>query len=473
MAGYSKSVGLFCRGEKGGVRLKDLVIIGGGPGGTAAAEKAAKLGWDIVLVEKDQLGGTCLNRGCIPTKVLFRKAELIDTLNNIGEHGIHLKGYDVNLDEIRKGKEEIINKLRDGLERLMKLSKVEVIKGEGQIISPNKVLVRVNDGDDITIETKNILIATGSKPVIPPIPGFDLPGVVTSDELMNLDRDVKELVIVGGGVIGLEWAVIYNALGANVKVVELQEDILMLADKDIRKRLTAYLKKKGIEFYTSHKITSFEAEEGQLVVCCESKKGEKRIIADTVLMAIGRKASWNGLDLDSIGIAYDQRGIKVDGGMKTNLENIYAIGDVTGECLLAHTAHHQGIIAIENMKGNNVTLNYDHIPSCVFILPEYSKVGLTEEEATKRGVNYRIGKSAFLGNGKAMALGETDGYVKVLCDEEDTVIGVQILGPHASDLIHEGVLAVSRGLKVSDILESVHAHPTLAETLFEAAYRIE
>ncbi len=453
--------------------MKDLVIIGGGPGGTAAAEKAVRLGWKVTLIERDALGGTCLNRGCIPTKVLFRKAEIIDTLNHIQEFGIELKGYEINLDVMRNRKEQIVQRLRDGLEKQMSLIKVEVIKGEGKVTGPNEVQVITNEGESILLETKRILIATGSKVIIPPIPGVDLPGVVTSDDLMDLNRDIKELVIVGGGVIGLEWAVIYNALGAKVKIVELQEDILMFADKDIRKRLTVYLKKKGIEFFTKHKITSIEKNELNLVVNCETSKGQKQIEADTVLMAIGRKACWDSLDLDSLGIVYDAKGIKVDKGMRTNVESIFAIGDVTGECLLAHAAHHQGIVAVENMNGINREINYDHIPSCVFILPEYSKVGLTEEEATKRGISYRVGKAAFLGNGKAMALGETDGYVKILCDEEETIIGVQILGPHASDLIHEGLLAVTKGLKVKDIVESVHAHPTLAETLYEAACRIE
>lgn len=453
--------------------MKDLVIIGGGPGGTAAAEKAVRLGWKVALIERDQLGGTCLNRGCIPTKVLFRMAEIIDTLNHISEYGIELKGFEIKLEAMRKRKEEIVLKLREGLEKQMNLLKVEVIKGEGKIIGPNEVQVIANTGEVTTIETRYILIATGSEVIIPPIPGVDLPGVVTSDDLMDLSRDIEELVIVGGGVIGLEWAVIYNALGAKVKVVELQEDILMFADKDIRKRLSAYLKKKGIDFFTKHKITAIEEQESRLVVNCETSKGTKQLEADTVLMAIGRRASWKGLDLDSLGIEYDTRGIKIDRGMRTNIESIYAIGDVTGECLLAHTAHHQGIIAVDNMAGANRKINYDHIPSCVFVLPEYAKVGLTEEEAAKRGISYRVGKAAFLGNGKALALGETDGYVKIICDEEETIIGVQILGPHASDLIHEGLLAVSKGLKIIDITESIHAHPTLAETLYEAASRIE
>ncbi|GAB6085976.1 dihydrolipoyl dehydrogenase [Alkaliphilus crotonatoxidans] len=453
--------------------MKDLVIIGGGPGGTAAAEKAVRLGWKVALIERDQLGGTCLNRGCIPTKVLFRKAEIIDTLNHISEYGIELKGFEIKLEAMRKRKEEIVLKLREGLEKQMNLLKVEVIKGEGKIIGPNEVQVIANTGEVTTIETRYILIATGSEVIIPPIPGVDLPGVVTSDDLMDLSRDIEELVIVGGGVIGLEWAVIYNALGAKVKVVELQEDILMFADKDIRKRLSAYLKKKGIDLFTKHKITAIEEQESRLVVYCETSKGTKQLEADTVLMAIGRRASWKGLDLDSLGIEYDTRGIKIDRGMRTNIESIYAIGDVTGECLLAHTAHHQGIIAVDNMAGANRKINYDHIPSCVFVLPEYAKVGLTEEEAAKRGISYRVGKAAFLGNGKALALGETDGYVKIICDEEETIIGVQILGPHASDLIHEGLLAVSKGLKIIDITESIHAHPTLAETLYEAASRIE
>lgn len=452
--------------------MKDLVIIGGGPGGAAAAEEAVKLGWEVAIVEKENLGGTCLNRGCIPTKVLFRQAELIETLNHLDEFGIDLKGYEIQWNAVRERKEGVIQKLRDGLEKQMSLLKVEVIKGEGKIIDPHRVEVLTPQGDVVPLETKRILIATGSKTIIPPIPGIDLPGVVTSDDLMALP-EINELVVVGGGVIGLEWAVIYNALGAKVKVVELQEDILMFADKDIRKRLTAYLKKKGIDFYTNHKIISFQQAGNRLVVQCETAKGEKTLETDTVLMAIGRKASWDGLDLDALGIAYDQRGIQVNEGMQTSVENIYAIGDVTGKSLLAHTAHHQGVAAVAHMNGHQHKLNYDHIPSCVFILPEYSKVGLTEEEAEKRGIQYRVGKAHFLGNGKAMALGETDGYIKVICDQENTIIGVQILGPHASDLIHEGAVAVSRGLKIDEITTTVHAHPTLAETFFEAVKRVE
>lgn len=448
---------------------KDIIIIGGGPGGYVAAIRAAQLGLNVTVIEKDKLGGTCLNRGCIPTKALYRNAEILNILENIDEFGINISDYSINVAKVQDRKNKIVHTLVSGVEQLLKANKVEVISGEATLKDKNTVTVKTADGvHDIT--TKNIIIATGSVPYMPKIKGIEEKGVVTSDELLEFEEIPEELVVLGGGVIGLEFAGIFNAMKTKVKVIKASTTMFPSVDSDITKRYSAYLKKQGIEVQSSVDVKSIERQGEKLVIKAEGKKGEMSITADTILISKGRRANVKGLDIESLGIVMDKKGIRVDENLKTNIEGVYAIGDVNGISLLAHAASHQGVYAAEHIAGLTNKKYEAIIPDCIFVFPEIASVGVTEDEAKKRELEYNTSKFMFGANGKALSLGEGDGFIKILSlKEDDTIIGVHIMGPHASDLIHEGALAINNKLSVEDIKGTVHAHPTLSEAFYEAA----
>ncbi|WP_029451114.1 dihydrolipoyl dehydrogenase [Clostridium algidicarnis] len=448
---------------------KDIIIIGGGPGGYVAAIRAAQLGLNVTVIEKDKLGGTCLNRGCIPTKALYRNAEILNILENIDEFGISVSDYSINVAKVQDRKNKVVHTLVLGVEQLLKANKVEVISGEATLKDKNTVTVKTADGVQ-DMRTKNIIIATGSVPYMPNIKGIEEKGVVTSDELLEFEEIPEELVILGGGVIGLEFAGIFNAMKTKVKVIKASTTIFPSVDSDITKRYSAYLKKQGIEVQSSVDVKSIERQGEKLVVKAEGKKGEMSITADTILISKGRRANVKGLDIESLGIDMDKKGIRVDENLKTNIEGIYAIGDVNGISLLAHAASSQGVYAVEHIAGLTNKKYEAIIPDCIFVFPEIASVGVTEDEAKKRELEYNASKFMFGANGKALSLGEGDGFIKILSlKEDDTIIGVHIMGPHASDLIHEGALAINNKLGVEDIKKTVHAHPTLSEAFYEAA----
>jgi len=448
---------------------KDIIIIGGGPGGYVAAIRAAQLGLNVTVIEKDKLGGTCLNRGCIPTKALYRNAEILNILENIDEFGISVSDYSINVAKVQDRKNKIVHTLVSGVEQLLKANKVEVISGEATLKDKNTVTVKTADGVQ-DIRTKNIIIATGSAPYMPSIKGIEEKGVVTSDELLEFEEIPEELVVLGGGVIGLEFAGIFNAMKTKVKVIKASTTIFPSVDSDITKRYSAYLKKQGIEVQSSVDVKSIERQGEKLVIKAEGKKGEMSITADTILISKGRRANVKGLDIESLGIVMDKKGIRVDENLKTNIEGIYAIGDVNGISLLAHAASSQGVYAVEHIAGLTNKKYEAIIPDCIFVFPEIASVGVTEDEAKKRELEYNASKFMFGANGKALSLGEGDGFIKILSlKEDDTIIGVHIMGPHASDLIHEGALAINNKLGVEDIKKTVHAHPTLSEAFYEAA----
>ena len=448
---------------------KDIIIIGGGPGGYVAAIRAAQLGLNVTVIEKDKLGGTCLNRGCIPTKALYRNAEILNILENIDEFGISVSDYSINVAKVQDRKNKIVHTLVSGVEQLLKANKVEVISGEATLKDKNTVTVKTADGVQ-DIRTKNIIIATGSVPYMPSIKGIEEKGVVTSDELLEFEEIPEELVVLGGGVIGLEFAGIFNAMKTKVKVIKASTTIFPSVDSDITKRYSAYLKKQGIEVQSSVDVKSIERQGEKLVIKAEGKKGEMSITADTILISKGRRANVKGLDIESLGIVMDKKGIRVDENLKTNIEGIYAIGDVNGISLLAHAASSQGVYAVEHIAGLTNKKYEAIIPDCIFVFPEIASVGVTEDEAKKRELEYNASKFMFGANGKALSLGEGDGFIKILSlKEDDTIIGVHIMGPHASDLIHEGALAINNKLGVEDIKKTVHAHPTLSEAFYEAA----
>lgn len=329
------------------------------------------------------------------------------------------------------------------------------------------VAVNLSDGSIKDIVSDKIIIATGSKPVIPPIPGADDTGIYTSEGILNFDSIPKTLAVIGGGVIGMELACIFNALGTKITVIEFLPSILAQIDSDITKRLVVSLKKKGIQINTSTKVTGIENNNGLYKVLCEGKKGSIEFEAERVLISTGRMPVFEGLNLDSIGIEHDRKGIKVDDYFQTNIKGIYAIGDVNGINMLAHAASHQGICAAEHIMGKPSHMP-SVVPGCVFIFPEVATTGITEDAAKAQGITYKTSKFMFGANGKALALGEGEGFVKVLASEDDTIIGVHIMGPHASDLIHEATLAVNSAMKVDDIKNTIHAHPTLSEAFAEA-----
>lgn len=448
---------------------KDIVIIGGGPGGYTAAIRAAQLGASVCLIERDSFGGTCLNRGCIPTKALYRNAEILNNIGNADEFGIKIDGYSFDVAKIQERKRGIVKQLTGGIEQLLKANGVEVLKGNAAIKDKNIVQVSTEDGNTSDIVAKNIIIATGSKPLRPGIPGIESKGVYTSEEMLEFDKVPKKLAVIGGGVIGMEFACIFNSMGAKVTVIEFLPGILAQIDTDLTKRLAVQLKKKGIEIHTGTKVTGISEADGLLTVSAEGKKGEVKIEADAVLVSTGRLPVTQGLNLDALGVEYDRKGIKVDDNFETSIKGIYAIGDVNGKVMLAHAAAHQGILAAETIMGiSNEGFHADLVPGCIFIFPEIASVGITEDEAKAKVIEYKTSKFMFGANGKALTIGEPEGLVKVIASKEDVILGVHIMGPHASDLIHEGALAVSRGIKTFEISDTIHAHPTLAETFVEA-----
>ncbi|MGE5381669.1 MAG: dihydrolipoyl dehydrogenase [Methylocystaceae bacterium] len=443
--------------------MYDLSIIGGGPGGYVAAIRAAQLGMKTAVFEMDSLGGTCLNRGCIPTKAYFQNAQVMHTLDRLSQYNVTVENRTFDMAGARERKDKIVNNLVTGIAGVLKANGVEVIKSQARVSGVGLIQV----GND-TYESSRILIASGSLPLRLSLPGFDDPRVVTSDEMLEIDHVPEQLVIIGGGVIGIEFACIFNALGSNVTVIEYQPDILNLLDQEIVKRMTVYLKKQKITLHTGTSVQSIESLPDELRVIATGKKGEILAGADLVLVAAGRRPNSSGLGLDELGVETDHGFIKVDSNYETNVRGIFAIGDVIGQPMLAHAASEEGIVAVERMQGIEAEVPYHAIPSCVFSIPEAATVGKSEEEARNLGIPYKTGKFLFAASGKAMAMGETDGLVKAIADANGVIIGVHIAGPHASDLIQEASLIVRHRLTIEQVAATVHPHPTLGEALLEA-----
>jgi len=445
---------------------KDVIVIGGGPGGYVAAIRAAQLGSDVCLVERDRVGGTCLNRGCIPTKALWRNAEILNTLKNIKEFGINIDGYSINVEEVQNRKQRVIDQLVSGVEQLLKANKIEVINGTASLKDKNTVTITLSDGSTKEVTGKNIIIATGSKSSNPPIEGNDIEGIFSSDDILNFKEIPPRLTIIGGGVIGMEFAGIFAAMGSAVTVIDLFS-ILNRVDSDIVKRFSVSVKKKGIELNPNCKIDKIEKRNDLYYVLCENKKGKFEVESEALLIATGRTPHTEGLNLEKVGIEFNRKAIMVDANYETNIKDIYAIGDVNGKIMLAHAASHQGIHVAERIHGHEFNQE-SPIPSCIFVFPEIATVGITEDEAKEQGMEYKTSKFMFGANGKALSLGESEGFVKVMSNMQEEIIGVHIMGPHASDLIHEGTLAISAKLKIDDIKNTIHAHPTLSEAFHEA-----
>ncbi len=446
----------------------DIVIIGGGPGGYVAAIRAAQLGARVCVVEKDELGGTCLNRGCIPTKALVASVSVLDHIRQAGVFGVEAGEARPDFSRMMVHKQETVDRLVKGVQYLFKKNRIALIKGTARLAGAGRVEVKLADGTQV-LAAKNIIIATGAEPSIFPAFGHDGKQVITSDEALSLAEVPERLLIIGGGVIGCEFACIFAELGTRVTIVEAMPSILPMLDKEVSRQLQSYLKRRGITVKTRIKTDTVKKGPGEVTAVLE---GGEEIAVDKVLVSVGRVVNTAGLGLAEAGVAVTVRGeVIVNDRMQTNVPGVYAIGDVTdSKYKLAHVASRQGIVAVENITGKDSRMDYGAVPNAVFTLPEAASVGLTEDEAKEKGLEIRTGKFAFIANGKAISMGETEGFVKFIADAAtDRVLGVHIVGPHASDLIAEATLAVRLGATSAQVAETIHAHPTLAEVAMEAA----
>lgn len=443
-----------------------LLIIGAGPGGYETALLAARKGIEVTLIEKGPVGGTCLNEGCIPTKAFCRHAQMLDELKEAETLGIKNLNYTFDFQTAVDRKEQIVGQLRQGVEGLLRHKLIHRIEGTARFVDAHTVQV-----NEQTYAADHIIIATGSVPQILPIPGNNLPGVITSREILNLKQIPKRLCVIGAGVIGLEFASIFNSFGSQVTVLEYCKEILPRFDTDLAKRLKQSLGKRGIEIQTQAQVQKIEkAEDGSLKVSFMKKEKEEQTEADYVLMAVGRRANTESLNLDDIGIAYNKHGIEVDENMQTSLPHIYAIGDINGRQMLAHAATFQGVRALNHILGENDSLDLNIIPAAVFTQPEAATVGLTEEDCKAQNIPYRCHKSFFRANGKAVCLNETDGFCKLLSHKENgKILGGHLFGPHAADLIQEITVLIQRQATIGELSNIVHAHPTLGEVILEAS----
>ena len=453
-----------------------LVIIGGGPGGYLAALRAGSLGLKVAVIEKDTLGGVCLNHGCIPTKVLTHGAAMNRRFKTADEFGFIINDMTFEYPRLQKKKQAVVQELVEHIDELMANKNVDVYYGEAFAESASRVVIKKTGEEDKVLETENVILATGSDEIYPPTPGIDLPGIITSKEALALEELPETMAVIGGGVIALEMASIFIGLGVKVTIVHRSERLLRRMDLEMVRRLATYLRKSGLEIMMNSPIEVIEKEENGYKLTVNTRKGQEIVQAESLLLAVGRKASFGGQDLDALGVEYEKAGIKVNSKMETSVPGIYAVGDATlPNYFLAHTAYHQGIVAAENIAGIEAHFDGTAVPSCLFTDPELSCVGLSEEEAKEEGLeNIKTGKFPFSANGKAATQAESEGAVKIItAGENDRVVGVHVLGPHASDLIQEGTVAIAKGLTAKDMAEMIHPHPTLCESVWEAAMGID
>lgn len=452
----------------------DVVIIGSGPGGYVAAIRCAQLGMKTALIEKyKSLGGTCLNVGCIPSKALLDSSEHYHNAHStFAEHGIQLKDLKVDLPQMINRKNDVVKQTVAGIDYLMKKNKIDVHTGVGSFKDKNNIEVKAADGKVNVLTAKNVIIATGSKPSVFPGMEIDKKRVITSTEALNMTEIPKHLMVIGGGVIGLELGSVYARLGAKVSVVEYSDAIIGTMDRTMGKELQKSLKKLGFEFYFGHKVTSVKGSAKEAVVLAEDAKGNKvELKGDYALISVGRKAYTEGLGLEKAGVKLDDRGrVEVDAHLKTNVDGIYAIGDVVKGAMLAHKAEEEGVFVAEVLAGQKPHLNHLLIPGVVYTWPEVASVGYTEEELKKDGKKYKVGSFPFKASGRARASMDTDGLIKVLADEEtDELLGVHMIGPRVADLIMEAAVAMEFRASAEDIGRICHAHPTFSESFKEAA----
>ena len=450
----------------------DVGIIGGGPGGYVAAIKAAQLGGTVCLIEKGEWGGTCLNRGCIPTKTLFAVAKLATQIQEASAFGVQVNGEaTIDYTQVLNHKASVVQQLEGGIAKLLKANKVDILKGTAALTNRNTIVVNKSDGTIEQLHVENVIIATGSEPAEPPIFEIDEDQVLTTTGILNLTEPPESLLIVGGGVSGCEFASIFNAFGCRVTILELLPTILATEDTQVIRHIQLFMKRKGITIHTRAKLTHVKKSDEQVTAVLES--GEE-LTAEKMLIAIGRRYNTNGIGLEKVGLRTEGGKIVVDAQMQTNVPGIYSVGDVASRYLLAHVASAEGKVAAENCLGASTEMDYQVIPWCVFTLPEIGHAGMTEEEATTEGYEVKIGRFPYAANGKALGLRETDGFVKIISDTDSgDILGAHIVGAHASTLIHEAAVAVRLGATARDVAHTIHAHPTLSEMLMESAEAVD
>ena len=450
---------------------RDIVVIGGGPAGYVAAIRASQLGGKVTLVEEKKLGGICLNTGCIPTKFLLHSVDIYQSIKTAEQYGISAAEVSFDLAKMQAHKNRVISTLVSGVKSLLDGNKVEVINGRAKFTSPKQVEVDSGQGKKQVVQARKVIIATGSKPIVLPIHGADSPAVMNTDSLLNLSYLPESLVMIGGGVVGVEMATILAKLGCKVSIVEMMPHILPTQDAELASILSQALKEDGVEIYCGAPVSRIDdTKGGKLVVLLDGNKAEKKLKAAAVAVSVGQKPNIEGLGLNECGVVTDKGRIQTNERMETNVPNIYAAGDVVGGMMLAYVSFAEGKVAAENAMGRDSKIDYQAVPQCIFTSPEVASVGVTEEEAVAQGYEVRIGRFPFAASGMAAILGEQRGLVKIISDQKyGQILGVHIIGPQATSLIPEAALAMKLEVTPQEIVATMHAHPTLSEALWEAA----
>ncbi len=452
----------------------DVAIIGAGPGGYVAAIRAAQLGLKVALVEKEHLGGVCLNWGCIPTKALLRNAEVVSLLGRGKEFGFAVEGFRVNFGAAVDRSRKVAERLVKGVGALMRKNEVDVIEGEGRLKSPTSVEVTLSEGGARTLETRNVIVATGGRART--IPGIEVDGerVMTYRHAIVLRELPASVVVVGAGPIGMEFAHVWSTYSSEVTVVEMLDHALPLEDAEVSQEVERAFKRRKVKLLTSTRVQGVETTADGVRVTVSGKEGEQVLEAERALMAIGVRPNSEWLGLEEIGVQIERGTIAIDDRMRTNIPGVYAIGDVTGKLALAHVASAQGVVAVETIAGvETMTLDYEMLPRCTYCQPQVASFGITEVQATERGRRVKVGQFPFRAVGKALGLGDYDGFVKIVADEASgEILGAHLVGPEVTELLPELVLARTWELTPEEIARAVHAHPTLSEALVEAAHGV-
>ncbi len=443
----------------------DLIVIGAGPGGLDAALYAAKHGLSVALIERHKVGGTCLNYGCIPTKALYQNAKTVRSMHNLPSFGVHADAFRLDYDAIKTRKEAIVSGQIDAVTMSLKKAGVDLIEGTASLLDNNTVTV-----GDTTYKGKHVIIATGSKPRMLSFDGDDLPIIHTSKTILDLEVFPKRLLVVGAGVIGVELAQIFQAFDADVTLVDFADDILLTEDKDVRKRARNLFKRQGIDMHTNAALASVKKEGDSYLATLTTKKGDVNVDVDAVLIAVGRAPNFGGLDLDQLSIDHTPQGIAVDSNKRTSRENVYAIGDVNGEWMLAHKATYDGYRAVNHILGKTDTIRFDLVPSVIFSTPLIASVGVREDDLDGE---CKTSKALFKGNAKAVAMDDTDGFLKLIADPEGRLVGAHIIGNGADFLIHEMTVLIQKGTTISEAHDIIHAHPTVSEVVHDALRQLD
>ena len=449
----------------------DVCVIGGGPGGYVAALRAAALDARVVVIEDSGLGGVCLNRGCIPSKALLRSAEVYQLAKKASSFGVRVKGVTADYPAMIRRKDRVVRQLGRGIEGLLKAGGVTFLQGMGRLAGGGAVEASLADRTEL-ITAKSIIVATGSSSAAPPIPGVDLPGVIDSDGAFELDEVPEHILVAGAGAVGVEWATLFALLGGQVTLVEMLPRVVPNEDAAVSAAMRKILIQQGVKVHTGTRIDSIEQADPHLRVTLAAGEGSEPVQASHVLLATGRRPNVADIGLESAGVRFSSRGVSVNEHQQTSQPDVYAIGDIIGDKLLAHVASHQGVVAAEHALGRSSVYEPNAVPACTFTHPEIASVGLTEEAANEERGDIQVGMFPFQALGRARAYGDTDGFVKIVAGQpHGEILGMHVIGPGASDIIAEGVLAIRLEATVDDLRETVHAHPTFAEATAESAWQ--